>query len=547
MQKSFIVSDPVSHEAVTQALGFLHESLSALKLNTKDLHRAELISEETLLRLMEYADFSKHDAFSVKVRKFFGDVFIDLTVPGQEIDFSGSFEPSHAQYYDELSPDTAEAIQNILLRSYSQYINYKHSHGYNIITIKAFLGNYSGLYKTLTALILAGLTGILLKSFAPESLRSVLNDDIFMPVRTLFMNGLKMCAVPIVFFSIASSVSDIGSFPGLKKTGFRLITWFAVMQVLAVVVGFGVVILFGTGKGAGLQSGQVISQSAAMPSFAAAITGLIPDNLMRPFFEGNMIQLIILAFLCGTAAASSKAKSIITAFNDLNRLFMKATGYFIKFMPVVIFCSIASVVITTGLNTILSVLGVLMTLLAGYAVLNIIYCFALKFYAGLSPIQLYKKSLSVIITAFTTCSSNACIPDMMKSADEMGIFPKLYSFSLPFGVSVNKTSSMFFIIAVIAAANMYGINITFTAMVSVTISAIIMNIAAPGMAGGAIIALSVLLSQAGCPMEFIALMMSIETIRNMTSSPTNCVVNLVCTALTAQKENLIDLEKYNRP
>ena len=135
----------------------------------------------------------------------------------------------------------------------------------------------------------------------------------------------------------------------------------------------------------------------------------------------------------------------------------------------------------------------------------------------------------------------------MKSADEMGISPKLYSFSLPFGVSVNKVTGMYFIVAVLSAANMYGINIPLTGMVSVVISAMIMNMAAPGMPGGAIIALSVLLSQAGCPIEFTALMISIDTLRDMVHTPTNCVVNLVCTALTAQKEYFIDLEKYNRP
>ena len=127
-----------SNEALGQAMAFIHDNLAALKLNTKDINRAELACEESLLRMLNHSDFTKRKTFSVRVRKFLGDVFIDLTVPGSEFDFIGSVDiPSLPDDNDEVPPDTAAAIQSLILRSFSQNIAYKNSRNVNIVRIKA--------------------------------------------------------------------------------------------------------------------------------------------------------------------------------------------------------------------------------------------------------------------------------------------------------------------------------------------------------------------------------------------------------------------------
>ena len=260
-----------------------------------------------------------------------------------------------------------------------------------------------------------------------------------------------------------------------------------------------------------------------------------------------MLQLILVALLSGAAAASSGAKIVIQAFNEINGLFMKITSYLMKFMPLVIFCSIASMIITTGLNTMLAVFGLLVTLWAGYILMNVIYCLLLKFCAGLNPAQAYRKSMSALMTGLTTCSSNASLPDLMKSAESLGISPKLYSFSLPLGISINKiTLCVYFSASVLSAAYMYGINISWIGLISISISAVIINMATPGLPGAEIISLSVLLSQGGIPLEFIPVIISIGTLHDMINTPSICIGNLTCTLLVAEREKLLDFEAYNR-
>ena len=306
MQKNFVVSASVSNEALGQAMAFIHDNLAALKLNTKDINRAELACEESLLRMLNHSDFTKRKTFSVRVRKFLGDVFIDLTVPGSEFDFIGSVEIPSVLDDDDVSPDIAAVIQSLILRTFSQSISYRNSRSVNIVRIKALTSNYAVLFRTLAAVFIAVIAGIVMKMLVPENVCMFVNDNVFASVRTIFMNGLKMCAVPIVFCSIAASASDVGSLSGLKRTGTRLMSWFLIMHVIAVIVGIGLVMLFGTGKGAGLQAAASTASERASISIMDTIIHLMPENIVRPFLESNMLQLILAAFLAGTAVDRSK-------------------------------------------------------------------------------------------------------------------------------------------------------------------------------------------------------------------------------------------------
>ena len=401
---------------------------------------------------------------------------------------------------------------------------------------------------TFGALLAAIIAGLALRAFVPESVYMSLNDNIFTTIRTIFMNGLKTCAVPIVFCSIAASVADAGNLSGMQRSGVRLMKWFLLGQIVAVFVGFGVVMLFGTGKGAGLAASSSVQAGASVMSAKDTIIGLIPDNLLRPFLEGNMLQLIILAVLVGMAAGSTGAEVITKTLNELNIIFMRITSYFMSLIPLVIFCSIASIIITTGLDTLLSLLGLLLTMWAGYAVMNIVYCLAVKFAAGLSPATLYRKSLPAIITAFSTCSSNATLPDMMRCAKTLGIPKKLYSFGLPLGISINKvTCSVSYSICVLAVANMYGINIPASSLLALGMSIIIVNMATPGLPGALLISISILLSQAGLPLEAIGLIMSIDALCDVVSTPSICMGNIAEEVIVAKLENELDVEVYNQP
>jgi len=538
LQKNF------SKDELTSALSFIRESLETLKLSHRDLMRAELFCEESLLRLIKHSDFSVVNYFRVRIRKSFANILIDLSVPGDKFDFAGSFElPDNGEF---VSDDSQEAIQNLLFRSFSDNMTFRHSRGFNTITITAHTSNYASLYKVLAALALAVITSLSMRAFLSDELCIVINSNFFSVISTIFLNGLKMCAVPIVFFSIVLCFADIGNLRGIKGAGTRLFACFAVFQVIAVTLAFAFVFLFGTGEDAGLQLTSGAAQDFSL-DFSDTIIALMPNNLIKPFLEGDMLALIVLAVLVGASAGLAGAGSILVFCRELNAIFMKITDLLLKIIPLVVFCSISSMILATGLNTIISLLGMLFTILAAFAVMNVIYSLAVRFIAKLSPSIMYRKSANAIITAFSTCSSNAALPDLMTSAKEMGISSKFYPFAIPVGTSVNKHGfCMYMAVVVLSVANMYGIKITLTQLISMGISIIILIFASPATAGAGPSALSVMFAQFGMPLDLLGPIIAVSAIEDMFDAPVNCIGNVTSTLIAASGENLVDINEYKR-
>ncbi len=212
MQKKFAVLD-VRQEfqdknSLPQILEFISSSLKELKLNSKEAVRTELMCEEALVNLIEHGDFSKNKFVLVNVKKFLGDVSVELKVPGNEFDFYIYGGISFSGNEDD--NDILEGIRNLLLRSFSHKIKYKHQRNFNTVKITAFNSPYSDLYKILTAVILAVGTGFVLKNFASEEFSAMINRNFLEPLYSLLLNGLKMCAMPIMFFSVVSCFSQTG-------------------------------------------------------------------------------------------------------------------------------------------------------------------------------------------------------------------------------------------------------------------------------------------------------------------------------------------------
>ena len=205
-------------------------------------------------------------------------------------------------------------------------------------------------------------------------------------------------------------------------------------------------------------------------------------------------------------------------------------------------------IITTGAGTLSSVAGITLTLVGGHLIVFIIPCMAVKFSANLNPLTMIRKSAPMLATAFSTCSSIAAIPDSLKCSADMGISPSLYSFSIPLGLSVGKVATpVYYSVMVLSAANLYGVNITPSLTVQLAITILLLSITTPAMPGSGIISLSMLLTQAGCPIEFIGIALSVEMLIDFTATKTISQGNLVCTLLAAVNGNLIDREQFNRP
>jgi Na+/H+-dicarboxylate symporter len=407
------------------------------------------------------------------------------------------------------------------------------------------------LYQTLGAMVLGIVAGLILATFSSDGVNSFLNEYMLAPIKTMYMNALKMVVAPVVFFSIVSCIVRFSDLAELGRVGLRIILLYLFTTCAAVAVGIGSFNLFQPGHP--LQAGQMVADATHITSQQVDVSiknmlvNIVPKNFLQQFIDSNMLQLIFMAVIVGIAAGligkySEMIKDIFEAFNDL---FLKITTLIIKAMPLAVFCAICSMMMSMGMKTILSVLGIFGTFLFGLAGMMLLYCLMLIIIGGVNPGPFLKKYTPVMLEVFSMASSNASIPVNLEACDKLGIAKKIYSLSIPLGATLNMDGTCVHLaVFALALAKTYSVPVTGASLTAVIISIIVLSMGAPGIPGSGLICLSVLLAQMNVPVEAIGLVMGIDALAGMFRTMSNCLGDVSVSMIVARKENALDMKKY---
>lgn len=514
----------------------------------KESPRNVLIAEEALGELVARAPAD--GKLCVASRSFLGTTTFDLSVSGETFDFQECLAPSVSDLREASESDIGDELRRLVLRANAKDLKYKHKSGVNTVQFSATRSSHA-IYLTLGALVAAVLIGILLTATASAEFIKALDGNVLTPIKTMYMNALKMIAAPVVFFSIVGCFSQQANPAGLGRIGGKIIGLYMLTTVIAVAVGIGAYALFRPGDAsaaAGLTADvSAYTAQAADVSIKDMIVGIVPSNILAPFLESNMLQLIFLAVLCGVAVGligdySAKLRDLFEACGEL---FLKITSIVMRATPIAVFCSILSLVVKTGPSSLVSVASMFGTFLFGLLVMVLIYC-GILLIAGLNPLQFLRRYLPSMLQVFSIASSNAAISINMEACKkDLCISPKIYSLSIPLGATINMDgTSILLAVQALTLAKIYGVAVPGGALITLAISIILMSVGAPGVPGSGIIILSMLLSQIGVPVEGVALVMGIGPLVGMFISMTNCLGDVVITTAVAKNEGLMDMKAW---
>lgn len=536
------------HAGLGEALEFVEKKLTDYKLDRKDITKNLLAAEEVIQALLAHSEHA--DSIYLSVRRVLDEVSIEISARGNEFPFEQEFTMDAELYADDVGPDTERAIRGMILKSLMGDLKYRHRADMNTVRICAVKSKRAMLYKTLGAMALAIIFGVLLRSFVPESIYMPLNDHVLVLVKTMYMNALKMIVAPVVFFSIVSCIGQFSNLSEIGKIGGRTILLYSFTTVIAALLGTAMFYLFRPGK-----FGSVIFDTAGVAagtqtidiSFTDMIMGIVPSNFLKPFLEAEMLQLIFLAVLCGIAVGmiGKYSRILNDLFTACNELFLKITSLIIKLMPVAVFCSFLSMIIEMGTDAVLSVFKIVGVFIAAIACMIVVYCGLIVVFAKQNPIPFCKKYAPTMAQVFSMGSSNAALPINIEACKKLGISPKVYSLSLPLGATINMDgTSVFLSVFAFSLARLCGVAIPPAAILSVLISIIVLSVGAPGIPGAGLVCLSVLLAQLNVPIEAVALVMGIDTLMGMLRSMSNCLGDVAISLVVAKRENLLDIDTY---
>ena len=410
------------------------------------------------------------------------------------------------------------------------------------LTSKIFIGLIAGL-----------VVGVIFNLFIPASYvrDTIFVEGIFYVIGQGFIRLMKMLVVPLVFCSLVTGSSSIGDTKTLGKVGGKTILFYLCTTALAVTVAIGVATV--VRPGIGLDMSAIAGSEVTVAEGTSAvdtILNIIPENPFASLAQGTMLQVILFALLVGILLAKMKEKgSIIANFLlQANDLMMEMTNLVMKFAPYGVFCMIARTFANLGFDAFVPLLKYMGSVTGGLAIqLLIVYMLMLFVFTRLNPFKFLKKFFPVIAFAFSTSTSNATIPLNIETLEEkMGVSRKVSSFTIPLGATVNMDgTSIMQGVAVVFAAQAYGIDLGVTGYLTVIATATLASIGTAGIPSVGLVTLSMVFASVGIPVEAIALIMGVDRILDMMRTAVNITGDATVTTIVAYQNRDLDKDVFN--
>lgn len=537
--------------ALTESLSFIESSLRELGVNQKLGLRTVLLAEELLPQFIQNSDPGAR--LRIQVQKLLGDASVTIHAPGRQFDPLDSPVEDAEAFGQMEDAEAQQAIRSILLKSQGDRLKLTHKGGTNHARILVGQSNQSMLLWTVAALAAGLLFGVLMKLAFPAALSDGLSTYLLNPVKTMFMNALKIIIGPVVFFSIVSCISQFKDLAELGRIAAKVMGIYMATTVIATLLALGLSLLlhpgqFGFALSMGADMEAVSVDTSVDTSLLHTIVNIVPSNFVRPFLESDTLQIIFLGVLCGTAVGmiGKYAPLLQEIFEACNSLFLTVTTMISRFIPLAVFCSSALMSLDMDGASLLNLLGYGGTQFLAIACMLCVYGLFILLLGRLNPLTFFRKNREGMLTSFTLSSSSAAMPTNMRTCtDKLGISPKVCSFSIPLGATVNMDgTSILLTVGGLFLARAYGVAVPGSALVSLSVTVILLSLGAPGVPGSSLVCMGLVLEGLGVPIEAIGLIMGINPIIDMLATMSNTTGDVAASLIVARSEGLLDLKKY---
>ena len=402
-------------------------------------------------------------------------------------------------------------------------------------------------------LILGLIVGVVMNLWVPAGYvrDTIIVNGVFHVVGTGFIRLMKMLVVPLVFCSLVCGSAAIGDTKSLGKVGGKTIGFYLVTTAIAVSVAILVASIIKPGIGLDMDSivlGSGVTETKT--TIADTLLEIIPDNPVGALAKGTMLQIIFFALFVGVLIAKmgERAETVANFFAQFNDLMMEMTMAVMKLAPIGVFCMIAKTFSGLGFSAFVPLLKYMCSVTLGLVVQCFgVYLVLLVIFTRLNPFKFLKKFFPVMGFAFSTATSNATIPLSIETLDEkMGVSRKISSFTIPLGATINMDgTSIMQGVAVVFAAQAYGIELGIGGYLTVIATATLASIGTAGIPSVGLVTLSMVFTAVGIPVEAIMLIMGVDRILDMLRTAVNITGDAVCTTVIAFQNKELDLEKYN--
>ena len=384
-------------------------------------------------------------------------------------------------------------------------------------------------------------------------------NDWIKPWGTIFVNLLKLIAVPLVFASLIKGVASLSDISRLSRIGGKTIAFYLASTVIAVTIGLFLV--------NSVQPGNTFSEEKRMElkeTYASKVgakidaatnvkeegplqfvVDMVPSNFMAASSNNrNMLQVIFFAILFGIAMVmlpKEKTTYVKGFFDGVNDIILQIVDIIMMMAPYGVFALLGGLVvdfggsadlfIALGMYSITVIIGLLMMIL-------VIYPIILKSFTKVKYLDFFKAISPAQMLAFSTSSSAATLPVTMERCEEhLGVSEEVSSFVLPLGATINMDgTSLYQAVAAVFIAQAFGYDLDLAAQLTIVLTATLASIGAAAVPGAGMVMLVIVLSAIGIDPEGIALIFAVDRILDMIRTVVNVTGDATVATVVASTE-----------
>lgn len=351
------------------------------------------------------------------------------------------------------------------------------------------------------------------------------------PFGTIFINLLKLIAIPLILASLIKGVSDLQDISKLSQMGGRTILTYLCTTLIAVVIGLILVNTIQPGKSISVETRQELVEAyasdadqkreAAAKQKAAgplqALVDVVPSNIFAAATSNrNMLQIIFFALFFGIGMIllpQEQSKAVNDFFDSFNAIILKLIDLIMLAAPYGVFALLAALVVEAPSLELFQALALYaITLLLGLALMILVYAVIVKVFTKKNPSFFFSGIAPAQLLAFSTSSSAATLPVTMDCVEEkLGVDKEVASFVLPIGATINMDgTSVYQGVAAVFIAQAFGLDLSLSAQLGIIFTATLASIGTAAVPSAGIIMLVIVLAQAGIPEAGLALIFAID-------------------------------------
>ncbi|MFI8450615.1 dicarboxylate/amino acid:cation symporter [Streptomyces erythrochromogenes] len=363
----------------------------------------------------------------------------------------------------------------------------------------------------------------------------------------IFVQLLKLAIAPLVFFAILVSITNLRKVNNAARLASRTLLWFMITSLIAVGIGIAIGLLTDPGSGTGLTAADG-KEPKKTGSWIDFLTGIVPTDIVTPFTELKVLQIVFLAVVAGIAALQlgAKAKPVLDLAESALELLQKALWWVIRLAPIGTIGLIGTAIATYGWDLIGKYATFTADVYIGCALVMFgVYPLLLATVAKVSPIQFFKGAWPAIQLAFVSRSSVGTMPVTQKVTERLGVPKEYASFAVPFGATtkMDGCAAIYPALAAIFIAQIFDVQLGIKEYLLIVFVSVIGSAATAGLTGATVM-LTLTLSTLGLPLAGVGLLLAIDPILDMIRTATNVAGQALVPVIVSAREGILDKEAY---